>query len=396
MADRAAATIGFVVTGVAFAAALSWQTHGVGLALIGLTGLALLGFSLRRYGRVDRIQGTSIAGVASATAAAVAFAVLVVPGIGPDLRTGTGADARIVGALGITATAGLGGVVAAYADWHGVGRVQLGRQAVATTRGLLVGFAGLAAIYAWGIALASVLRRGGGDVDPTVGTVVSTFALGLGTGTVAYVYLRRTDRGIAFLDLEFPTLGDLGYVVGGVLLVLGLNVGISLAFRELGIESASHSIIRAAQTSPNILLVLIPLSYLVIGPGEELLYRNVIQKALYESFSSLGAVVVASAIFAAAHIFAFANPGDGLLSTLNTLIVIFLLSLVLGAVYERTRNIVVPMLVHSTFNAIAFAITYVELSGTPDPFASLRVTVVSGAVTTNLPPWLPFVLWIPY
>jgi len=144
--------------------------------------------------------------------------------------------------------------------------------------------------------------------------------------------------------------------------IVGLNLGISAAFERLGVDAASHSVVRAAEANPEILLVLIPLSYLVIGPGEELLYRNVIQKSLYGSFSRRGAIVVASAIFAGAHIFAYSSPDSGPLATVATLLVIFALSLVLGTAYERTDNVLVPALIHGTFNAIAFAVTYAQLA----------------------------------
>ncbi|MDX1746625.1 MAG: CPBP family intramembrane glutamic endopeptidase, partial [Halobacteriales archaeon] len=145
--------------------------------------------------------------------------------------------------------------------------------------------------------------------------------------------------------------------------IVALNLGLSLAIQQFGLESASHSIVQSAQSSPEVLLVLVPLSYLVIGPGEELLYRNVVQKSLYGAFSRPGAVIVGSVVFAAVHVFAFSGPGQSALATLNTLAVVFVLSLVLGAVYEQTENVVASALVHGTFDAIAFAATYVQLTG---------------------------------
>jgi membrane protease YdiL (CAAX protease family) len=188
-------------------------------------------------------------------------------------------------------------------------------------------------------------------------------ALGLGTGTVAAVYLGVRSRGFDYIDLRRPGANDAAYVIVGVVALVGLNVGIGLAFQRLGVESAQHAIIRQAESDPGILLVLVPLSYLIIGPGEELLYRNVVQKSLYETYSRRGAVVVASAIFAAVHLFAFADPDGSALATVNTLAVVFVLSLVLGVVYERTENLVVPALVHGSFDAIAFAATYVRIAG---------------------------------
>ncbi|NIS30164.1 MAG: CPBP family intramembrane metalloprotease, partial [Actinobacteria bacterium] len=169
--------------------------------------------------------------------------------------------------------------------------------------------------------------------------------------------------GLGYIELRRPTPIDAAYVVGGVVVLLGLNLGIGWAFQQLGLSAARHTIFDIAQDDPELLLVLIPLSFLLIGPGEELLYRNVVQKSLYDAFSRPAAVVVASVVFAAAHVPAYSSAGATPLGVLNTLTVVFALSVVLGAAFERTRNVLVPALIHGGFNAIAFAATYAQLAG---------------------------------
>jgi len=244
------------------------------------------------------------------------------------------------------------------------GRSALEGKVGATVRGVAVGAAGILAIFVYAVLVASIARGFvPGELGPTLTTVLSTLASGAGTLTVVALYLRLSDRGLSFLDVQMPGLRELGYVVAGTVAILVGNLGIGLAFQRFGVDSASHTIIQTAEADPTILVVLVPLSYLVIAPGEELLYRNVIQKSLREWYSPVAGVVVASAIFAAVHLPAYSSPGSTLMATLSTLSVVFVLALVLGAVYERTGNVVVSILVHGTFNAIAFAVTYAELTG---------------------------------
>lgn len=353
MENRTAASVGFVFAGLMLASGLLPWPGRLRFVAIGLGVIGLVAFALRRYGRVDRDRGSMLAGGTGGLLVLLALYGLFQPVI-------TGGSAVLQGPA-VAAAAGCGAAVMAYADRNGIQRRELGRQALATLTGALLGGGGLFAIVLWASVIAGIM--GGPDaLTPPVQTALSAVALGLGTASVAAFYLVVSDRGRGFIDLDRPDLRHLLYVGGGVVVIVGLNLGISAAFERLGVDAASHSVVRAAEANPEILLVLIPLSYLVIGPGEELLYRNVIQKRLYESFSRRGAVVVASAIFAGAHIFAYSSPDSGPLATVSTLLVIFALSLVLGTAYERTDNMLVPALIHGTFNAIAFAVTYAQLS----------------------------------
>lgn len=356
--DLTAASIGFIVAGIALAAALLGGPAGLGLVPVGVAGLVLLVFGLRRYGVLGSDRGAGIAIAASLGLAGVASGLTIAPAVEMPVEASTDVGLPVAAIAGVLAT------LAAGADRRGISGHEIRTMARAAGHGLLIGFGGLVAIVAWSGVLALIVQSTiGSDIPPTVAIAVSTLALGLGTGSVAAFVLRVRGVDRSYLDLHRPTVLDLAYVVGGVLVILGLNLAIGLAFMRFGVESATHSVVRQAQSTPGILLVLIPLSYLVIAPGEELLFRNVIQKTLYHTFTKRGAVVVASGIFALAHIFAYADPSGGLGSTIVTLAVIFALSMILGWVYARTDNLVVPILVHGTFNAIAFAATYAEIVG---------------------------------
>lgn len=354
MDDTTAASVGFVLAGVALAASLSgWRQDGqlVALAAVTLAAVALAAFALRRYGRLDRSIGPVLAAVASIGIVAAAFYAAV---LGGDR----------LGAVVATLAAG-GSAVFAYADWRGIDRASLARKAGATVVGTSIGVAGIVAIILWSYVFGAFAAVSTPSVleDAAGRTILSTIATGAGTVTVVALYLRFGDRDLTFLDVRTPDLRGVIYAVVGTLAIFAGNLAIGLAFQEVGVETAQHTIIRTAESDPTILLALVPLSYLVIAPGEELLFRNVVQKRLRTVFSPVAGIVVASAVFAAVHFSAYLSPDSGLLPTLNTLAIIFVLALVLGAVYERTGNVVVSMLAHGTFNAIAFAVTYAQLTG---------------------------------
>jgi len=351
MSDRTAAAAGFVFAGVALATALgAWPTGTPRFVALGAAALATLAFLARRYGLIERELAAPVAALGGSGTVAGGLA-----GIAP------GGDVVLPG---VAAGTGMLVVAAAWADWQAIPQKRLLAQTRRASGAAVVGLAGIASIVLWGsLFLAAGRAIAGGPLSPVARTVVSTAALGVGTVTVAAAYLVWSGVGSSYVDARVPDRRELGYVVGGTALLLAANLAISAAFGWLGVESTTHSLIRAARDDPEILLALMPLSYLVVGPGEELLYRNVVQKSLREKFSGAGAVVVASVVFAAVHLPAYADPNGSALALLNTLAVVFALSLILGAVYERTGNLAVPALVHGSFNAVAFAVTYAEIAG---------------------------------
>jgi membrane protease YdiL (CAAX protease family) len=348
MADRTEASLGFFLAGIAVATALgTWPAESPRLLALGGSVVATLAFLAGRYDRLDRRRTAPVAAIGSLGTAGGGFA-----------GVGAGGDVFLPG---VAAGAGVLAVAAAWADWRAIGRDRLLSQVRLAATGAAVGVAGIAAIFVWAGVLGGIV--GLESLSPVAEQILSTVALGAGTLTVAAAYLAMTGLDRSYIDARVPTRREWGYVAGGTVLLLGANLAISALFGWLGVESTTHSIVRAARDSPEILLVLVPLSYLVVGPGEELLYRNVVQKSLREEFSGAGAVAVASVVFAAVHLPAYADPNASTLALLNTLTVVFVLSLILGSVYERTGNLTVSALVHGSFNAVAFAVTYAEITG---------------------------------
>lgn len=362
MEDTSAASVGFVLAGVAFAAAfLSWPSDPLGLAPVGtlaspagagIAGLALVAFALRRYGLVTRRIGAPIAGGASLLVILYGLYTLYQPVLAgletPEIGTG----------LPISMIAGLGAIGMAFADGSAQDATSLASKVTAALTALLIGIIGL-----FVASIIAVVAMWGLGVEETANQLTLMTALfGLGLFIVGAGYLRITEKGLSYLDFKLPTLRDIGVVVLGVFAIFAMLYGASLVIQSLGLSTAENSITEPAQEgNVGTLLALIPLSWLIIGPSEELLYRNVIQKSLYNSFSKWSAVFVASGVFAIAHFFAYLSPD--IVATLTTLVVVFFLSLILGISYVVTENVTVPALIHGTFDAVMFAGLYVTLSG---------------------------------
>lgn len=216
----------------------------------------------------------------------------------------------------------------------------------------LLGFLGM---QFWGLILISLI--GGVPLTETQELVINPPINGLGMITGAVVFLELSDRGPSFLDLRTPRLRDVGYVVGGTVFLFVMVQIIGLLFSFLQISPADHGTADAIRDAdPVIVAFLIFGAFAFIGPGEELLFRNVVQKRLYDDFSRYGAIGFASVIFALIHYSAYATGTFG--QAIASLATVFSLSLMLGWVYHRTDSVVVPALIHGAYDAVTFVIIY--------------------------------------
>jgi hypothetical protein len=186
--------------------------------------------------------------------------------------------------------------------------------------------------------------------------VASVVATMLGYAAVALLYARNR----LAIPVRRPTRRELAVAVGAVVAMLALNVGTQVVLAALGFEAAPSGVLDLTGGVPEVLLVFAVVALLVNGPAEELLFRGAVQGRLRRAFGPAAAVLLASIPFAAIHIFAVVGTlGAGLVSVG----IIFLIALVLGAIYEYTGNVVVPALAHGVYNAVLFVGAYLFLVG---------------------------------
>lgn len=176
--------------------------------------------------------------------------------------------------------------------------------------------------------------------------------LGFGIAIFAYLHYRNEWDVIRW---RVPTLRDLGWVVLGLGVLVVLLVGVSLILQQLGIQTAQNGVETAGNQAPAYYLYLVPITILLIGPTEELIFRGIVQGTFRRSYGPKAAIVLATAVFALIHWGALTGGGGGRLATIA---VIFVLGGVLGAVYELSGNVVVTALIHGLFNAVQFLYQY--------------------------------------
>ncbi len=203
------------------------------------------------------------------------------------------------------------------------------------------------------------------------GTLTAFFVLNfLGFFVAGAAYLAYTGRGWAYVDLRTPTLRDWGYAVGGFVAGFALLLTVSLLAQAAGVEPTGSQVVDYLGGDSTMVLIMIVVVFLFNAPAEEFLFRNVIQKRLYDAFSRMGAVLVTSVIFALVHLPLFTLTDEGTLAEPLaigvSMSVIFVGSVVFGYVYVKTENLFVPTMAHALFNAFQFGLLYLALEFGPD------------------------------
>ncbi|WP_128903906.1 CPBP family intramembrane glutamic endopeptidase [Halorubrum amylolyticum] len=235
--------------------------------------------------------------------------------------------------------------------------------AVAVGTAVLLGALGPLIALASGVGVFAIDLAVGGL--PLAANVVLTLIFGqyvaFGGLAVAYLTWRGFDHAgiVSYLGVRRPSLKEIGIVIGSWVVILITIMVVSVVVQLLGTDTAANQSAELALGNPQIIPLFVAASFLVIGPCEEILYRGVVQGRLREALPAAPAILIASAIFAAIHVMALTG---GVSARLTTVSILFVPSLVFGAVYEYTENLVVPALLHGLHNAVIFTILYVTVT----------------------------------
>lgn len=181
----------------------------------------------------------------------------------------------------------------------------------------------------------------------------------VGFGFSTWAYLRLRHLSAEYVHLRVPTLRDLGWIIGGSVLVLVLYFAVVATAVAAGVSLPQSGIGLVGTENPDILLIIAVLSFVLIGPMEELFFRGVVQETMREALPSIVAVVLASLTFAAIHYLTLVGPLFGKFVILGSL---FITSLVFGFAYERTRNLAVNAIIHGVYNATLLVLAYIALT----------------------------------
>ena len=182
----------------------------------------------------------------------------------------------------------------------------------------------------------------------------SVQALGLlGFLVMGLAYLRWRDDP-TLVGIRRPTGHDIRVMLVGFIVLAGLVFAAEFLFELLGFDLADNEAVDQGRQHPELFLVFIPIQFLVTGPAEELLFRGVVQGLLRRTYGVIPGIVLASALFSLAHYSALIGGGD----LLPVFFILFLSGAVLGAVYEYSRTLLVPILTHALWNAFVFGGQY--------------------------------------
>jgi membrane protease YdiL (CAAX protease family) len=218
----------------------------------------------------------------------------------------------------------------------------------------------LTALLVPGLALLAVLEPlAAVDVTeestPVLFTGIQTVLnfIALGAVAVAYLYWRRDH---SLVGLRRPTRRDAAIIVVGFVGFVGVMVALEALINLLGLELAENVAIAEGESNPEVFLLFIPLQFLFVAPAEELLFRGVMQGLLRRAYGIVPGIVLAGLVFAAFHVPALV----GTTGLLPTLAILFTTGSLLGALYEYTGTLAVPIVVHALWNALAFGFQYVQ------------------------------------
>ncbi|ELZ41689.1 hypothetical protein C471_05501 [Halorubrum saccharovorum DSM 1137] len=200
--------------------------------------------------------------------------------------------------------------------------------------------------------LATSVAVGVGIVAPETNafTLLQTVANFVGFLPAVVGYLVITDQQ-DLVSVSLPSLREAGLIVGSAVLLYGLQIGLLLTLREFGFRTGENPATIAAGDPVVYYTAMIVVSLFVVGPAEELLLRGVVQGGLRRSLDAAPAILIAALMFGVLH----GNVEGSTVEQVAYMGVTVILGAILGVLYERTQNVLVPGLAHGLYNAIIFA-----------------------------------------
>ncbi|SNR39053.1 CPBP family intramembrane glutamic endopeptidase [Halorubrum vacuolatum] len=157
------------------------------------------------------------------------------------------------------------------------------------------------------------------------------------------------------LRLDRPSAREGGLIVTAAIGLLALQYSALFVLAEIGVTTGQNVAVVPAGDPATYYLAMIVVSILVVGPVEEFLFRGVVQGGLRRAFDAAPAILLASLIFGLIHFPAVAGTDIERLAYVG---VVIGLGCVLGYLYERTDNILIPGLAHGLYNAAIYAVLW--------------------------------------
>jgi uncharacterized protein len=173
-----------------------------------------------------------------------------------------------------------------------------------------------------------------------------------------YWFLRRRKLGLSAIGLKKPRWIDAGYALAAVIpyyILYILTVGVASSLdKGLNVNQQQQLGFNNVQGGPALVMTFI--SLVVLPPlAEEIMVRGFLYSSLKKAMRMRYAVILTSALFAAAHLPEGGSAGPLYIAALDT----FVLSLVLIYLREKTGSLWASIGLHAIKNGIAFVALFV-------------------------------------
>ena len=186
--------------------------------------------------------------------------------------------------------------------------------------------------------------------------------VGVGLGYLRWRGMDRTEMA-AYLGVRRPSVVESVIAVVGPILVIAAVLVVGSIALQFGPEPAQNQGAQTTLENPSILPVMIAAMLFVVGPCEEILFRGVIQSRAREALSVVPGILLAAAVFAPAH---FVSLTGGVSAVITSISILFVPTLIFGAVYEYTENLVVVAVMHGLYNSILLTVGYIAITYGPE------------------------------
>jgi membrane protease YdiL (CAAX protease family) len=171
-----------------------------------------------------------------------------------------------------------------------------------------------------------------------------------------YLAWREDDT---FFEIGRPTWRDVRWTMLGFSALVATLVGFEFVLTYFGLAPADNVVVQLGRETPRLFLYLIPIVLFLNAPAEELLFRGVVQGLFRRAYGVVPGVLAASLIFGGIHYLALADSG----SRVAYVGIAMLSGLVLGALYEYTENLLVPIAAHACWNVLVYVNLYLTVTG---------------------------------
>lgn len=171
---------------------------------------------------------------------------------------------------------------------------------------------------------------------------------------LTYIFVIRSS-GASWFDIGFRPIGRstimraIVWALATVIIVAAVNYGLQWIIGE-SFQNPQTMMLAPGGFSWLNFAVMLAMSGLVAPFAEELAFRGLLYGYLRRRMAIPLALLIMAACFAAAHFIVLLMPA------------LFVVGLILGAAYERSGSLWVPIIVHGAFNAVMVILLYAALA----------------------------------